>query len=235
VKSHLVSRLRPGVHHREVGSWLQLVADPRLADPPFEPEVGDIFARHSTSVAIGHEHEPASTAGWGLEEQALGLARKFRAVAPTDRPFPPPLIADLRSAPPVERVEQSKLTSVTLPLASSLTRAPSEWTAEAVSLPEAHRSTRGGPTFTIAVLDTGIWPAHREDAIEVDVAVLTGPPCRAASTRPRAARQASTDARDGDPQRQPLYLAVRAAPIRAQARQDLTGEPTGRRAVVGPT
>jgi thermitase len=123
-----------------------------------------VFARHGTSVAIVHEHEPASTAAWGLEERALGLDRKFRAVALTDRPFSPPLIADLRSAPPVERVEPGKLTSVTLPLASSLSRTSSEWAAEAVSLPEAHRITRGDPTFTIAVLDTGIWLSHREYA-----------------------------------------------------------------------
>jgi subtilisin family serine protease len=150
------------VGYRHVGSWLQLLADPSVAGPPLEPEVDGVFLRHQVEVAIVHEHQPARADGWSADEQALGLDRAFRAIALADRPFPPTLVAELRAARTVERVEPGQVTSVPLPMATALSRSPSDWAAEAVSLAEAHQVTTGDPGVTIAVLDTGVWPAHRE-------------------------------------------------------------------------
>ena len=162
MKPHLVFWLRPGVAHREVGSWLELIADPRVAGPPFEPEVDGVFLRHRTDVAIVHEHDPARSDGWSSDETALGLDRKFRAIALADRPFPQMLVTDLRATRTVERVEPGQLTSVPLPMSTASSRTPSDWAAEAVSLREAHHVTTGDPAVTIAVLDTGVWPPHPE-------------------------------------------------------------------------
>jgi thermitase len=162
VKPHLVLRLRLGVRYNEVGSWLQLTARPDAAGPPFQPEIDALFLRHRVEVAIAHEYEPARTDGWSADERALGLDRRFRAVALTDRPFSPELVAELRALPVLERVDVGQVTSVALPLASSVSVMPSDWAAKAVSMPEAHAITGGDPGIKIAVLDTGVWPAHGE-------------------------------------------------------------------------
>jgi thermitase len=152
------------VAHRGVGSWLQLLGDPSVAGPPFEPQVDAVFARHRFDVAIVHEYEPARWDGWGAEERALGMDRAFRAIALADRAFPQQLLEELRSLPVVEDVDVGQVGSVPLPVATSASRSPARWAVEAISLGEAHARTRGDPEVTIAVLDTGVWPEHPEYA-----------------------------------------------------------------------
>lgn len=162
MKPHLIFWLRRGVRHREVASWLELTAGPGVAGPPFQPEIDALFLRYRVEVAIAYEHEPARTDGWSADERSYGLDRKFRVIALADKPFPADLVAELRALPTVEHVDGGRITSVGLPLMSSLSRTPSDWAAEAVRLPEASEITSGDLGVTIAVLDTGIWPAHRE-------------------------------------------------------------------------
>jgi len=74
------------------------------------------------------------------------------------------LIDALRHLEVVERCDPGQLAEVTIPLATSMARAPSSWAGDAIGLAEAHRTTTGHPEVTIAVLDTGVQPDHPEYA-----------------------------------------------------------------------
>lgn len=164
MKPHLLLWLRQGVTHSEVGSWLQAIADPSVAGPPFQPDVDRTLAGHTGGVLVVHEHEPARTDGWSLDEQAVGLDRKFRVVSLVDRLFSTELVAALRELTVVERVEPGQVVGTAVPVAESFSRHPSDWAWEVIGLPEAHRVTRGSPEVTVAVLDTGVDTQHREYA-----------------------------------------------------------------------
>ena len=126
MKPHVVFWLRPGVEHRAVGSWLDAIAHPDVAGPPFQPDVDKVLAQNPGGCLVVHEHDPARTDGWSADEKALGLDRKFRAVSLTERPYSVDLVANLRSLPVIERVEPDLLASAAVPLASSMNAQPSD-------------------------------------------------------------------------------------------------------------
>ena len=168
MKPHLLLRLREGVAHREVGSWLRAIDDPSSAGPPFQPDVDRVLATRAGGVLVAHEHEPARTDGWSTDERVLGLDRAFRIVALTDRPFEAALIDALGALSVVERVENGLVAAAPLPLATSLSRQPADWAGDLIGLEEAHRVSRGHEDVVVAVLDTGIDPKHREYAAQLD-------------------------------------------------------------------
>jgi thermitase len=165
MKPHLQLRVAPGVTHREVGSWQQHISDPTVAGPPFEPSIDRSLVEHRRSdAAIVREYEPVSTRGWSPAERVNGLDRQFRIVGMNGMPFELALIDALRQLEVVEQCDPGQLAEVTIPLATSMARAPSSWAGDAVGLAEAHRTTTGHPYVTIAVLDTGVQPDHPEYA-----------------------------------------------------------------------
>src|SRR5262245_60381242 len=127
MKPHLLLRLRPGVEHREVGSWVTAIADRSKAGPPFQRDVDAVLARHRGGVMVVHEHDPARTDGWTPEERIVGLDRVFRIISIDDVPFDASLVSELRALAVVESVELGLVATAPLPLASSMSRKPSGW------------------------------------------------------------------------------------------------------------
>jgi thermitase len=164
VKPHLIFSLRPGVEHRDVGSWLDAIGDPGAAGPPFQPDIDRLLSRYPGGWLLAHEHDPARTDGWSFDEKALGLDRKFRLVGLAERPLPVDLDEELRALPVIERVELGLLASTPLPAASAMSARASDWAGRLIGLDEARATTRGDRTVTIAVLDTGVDLAHPEYA-----------------------------------------------------------------------
>lgn len=164
MKPHVLLWLREGTKHRPVGSWLRAIGDPASAGPPFEPDVDRVLATRAGGVLVAHEHEPARTDGWSTDERVVGLHRVFRVVALTDAPFDMTLLEALRTLPVVERVVNGLVATAPLPMATSLSRQPSDWAGKMVGLDEAHHMSRGHGDVLIAVLDTGIDPRHGEYA-----------------------------------------------------------------------
>jgi thermitase len=165
MKPHLQLRLSPGVAHREVGSWTEFISNPTVAGPPFEPSIDRTLAEHRRlDAAIVAEHEPVGTRGWSPAERVNGLDRQFRIIGMNGMPFDLALIDALRRLEVVERCDPAQLAEVTIPLATSMARAPSRWAGDAIGFTEAHRITTGHPDVTIAVLDTGVQTDHPEYA-----------------------------------------------------------------------
>jgi thermitase len=164
MKPHLLLRLRPGVAHREVGSWITAISDRSAAGPPFQPDVDAVLVRHRGGVMVVHEHDPARTDGWSPEERIVGLDRIFRVISLDDAPFDATVVGELRALSVVEGVELGLVASAPLPLAASMSRQPSSWAAEMIGLAEAHHVITGRDDVVIAVLDTGVSAGHPEYA-----------------------------------------------------------------------
>jgi len=165
MKPHLQLRLAPGVAHRDVGSWPEFIADPTAAGPPFEPSIDRTLGDHRRlDAAIVRDFEAVDTRGWSPAERANGLDRQFRIIGMNGVPFDLALVDALRHLDVVKRCDLAQLAEVTIPLATSMARAPSKWAGDAIGLDEVHRITTGHPDVTIAVLDTGVQPDHPEYA-----------------------------------------------------------------------
>ncbi|GAA5026999.1 S8 family serine peptidase [Microbacterium fluvii] len=162
MKPHATIRLREGVAHRDVGSWLTAIADPSAAGPSFHPDIDRVLATWPGGVLVAHEHDPAGTAGWSEQEKIAGLDRIFRVVALADRPWTAEFLARLRELPVVERVEDGLVSSVPLPLATASSTTPSDWAGRMLGLDDAHAVTRGDRDVVIAVLDTGVDLDHEQ-------------------------------------------------------------------------
>ncbi|MBF6169178.1 S8 family serine peptidase [Streptomyces gardneri] len=164
MKPHALLRLREGVAHKAVGSWLRAIEDPASAGPPFQPDIDRVLATRLGGVLIAHEHEAARIDGWSLDEKAFGLDRVFRIVCLTDRPFEGSFLKALAALPVIERVERGLVAAAPLPPAMSMGRQPSDWAGGVVGINDAHRVTRGHQDVVVAVLDTGVDRQHPEYA-----------------------------------------------------------------------
>jgi subtilisin family serine protease len=163
MKPHLQLRLAPGVARRDVGSWPEFLADAAVAGPPFEPSIDRTLSSHRrVDAAIVRDFDPVGTSGWSPAERANGLDRQFRIIGMNGLPFDLALVDALRRLDVVERCDPAQLAEVTIPLATSMARAPSRWAGDVIGLDEAHRITTGHPDVTIAVLDTGVQADHPE-------------------------------------------------------------------------
>lgn len=106
---------------------------------------------------------------WSDSETASGLDRIYRLVLLQDRGIPAGLVRDLEALPGVVYVRSGEIGSSHLPgpRAAAMSSPLANRSRRQIYLDEAHLFTKGEPSVTVAVLDTGVDLKHEElqDAI----------------------------------------------------------------------
>jgi thermitase len=164
VKPHLRVKLAPGARVEEpIPYWEDIIGDKVRAPTRFHPALDAIFDRHGIPIWATHEYR-AAAGRFDPDEVAAGLNRIYRLVLQRDEAVPPPLVQEISLAPVVEYVRVGQIGAADLPplQAAAMSVTTDRRSREAVHLDEAHLFSRGDPSVTVAVLDTGIDLDHPE-------------------------------------------------------------------------
>lgn len=151
-------RAPPAVPH-----WGEVLGDDDQPPTALLPEIDRIFHRYRLPVWVTAEY-PSHGDNWSPDEIASGLNRIYRLVLQRDGEIPKALIDEIRLLPFIEHVHSSRIghTPLPEPHAAEMSADGIRHSRDAILLDEAHQFTRGDPSITIAVLDTGIDLEHRE-------------------------------------------------------------------------
>ena len=163
VKPHIVVTLHAGVARPEAPHWSAAVTTKTDVAEQLHPAIDAVLARWQRPVWVTSEYQPAS-GRWSADEIAAGLDRVYRLVLQRDGSIPEGMIADIALVPVVERVRPGVVGGAPLPqpVAAAMSNDTDRASRDAIQLAAAHRITRGDPTVTIAVLDTGVALSHPE-------------------------------------------------------------------------
>ena len=164
MKAHLRVKLAPGAAVDEpLPYWGDVIDDKSAVKARFYRPVDAIFARYGIPVWATHEYRPTA-ASFGPDEIAAGLNRIYRLILQRDEAVPPALVRDVELVPGVEYVRVGQVGVADLPPARAVTMSVTtdRGSREAVFLDEAHAFSRGDPSVTVAVLDTGVELDHPE-------------------------------------------------------------------------
>jgi len=164
VKPHLRLKLAPGAQVAEpLPYWEDVIADKSQAKTAFYAPVDEIFARHGIPIWATHEYRSAALA-FSAAEVAAGLNRIYRLILQRDEQIPAGLVSEVELVPTVEYARVGQIGAADLPplRAAELSVTTDRRSREAIYLDEAHAFTRGDPSVTVAVLDTGIELDHPE-------------------------------------------------------------------------
>lgn len=163
MKAHVELKLRAGTPAPEAPHWEEIIRDKSRAGAEAHPDVARVLTRHGLPVWVTRAYAPAGE-GWSEAEIASGLDRIYRLVLKEDRAIPPELIEDIRLLPVVEYVRPGRVgwSELPLPQPAQLSATTDVASRRAVGLDEAAELTRGDPSVTVAVLDTGVDLGHPE-------------------------------------------------------------------------
>jgi hypothetical protein len=163
VKQHLRIKLRQGAPVEEpLPHWQELIGDRSLERPRFHAPVDGVLERYRVPVWATHEYAPRSN-GFSREEIEAGLNRIYRLILQEDKEIPPALVQEISLVPTVEYVRIGQIGAAELPpVHATAMEVTGREAREAIYLDEAHQRTRGDPSITVAVLDTGVDVNHPE-------------------------------------------------------------------------
>jgi len=163
MKPHLIVKLRPGVPAPGAPHWSEVVDDKSRVGARIDPAVDAVLARWGIPVWVTREYRPATTT-WSRDEVAAGLNRVYRLILQRDGRIPAALVDDISLLPVVEAARPGRVAGSPLPtpVAAAMSALTDAESRRAIYLDEAHRTSRGDPSVTVAVLDTGICATHPE-------------------------------------------------------------------------
>jgi len=163
LKAHIDLKLRSGVPAPSAPHWEAIIGDKSAAEEEAQPDVARVLAQYGLPVWVTRAYAPAGK-GWSPAEVASGLDRIYRLVLRQDRVIPPELIEAISLLPAVEYVRPGRVgwAELPLPLPAAMSATTNLQSRRAVHLEEASQFTRGDPSVTVAVLDTGVDLQHPE-------------------------------------------------------------------------
>jgi thermitase len=162
MKPHIGIQLRQPAE-ASLPHWSEILSNKRDAVERIEPGVDAVLARYRVPVWATTEYAPAG-ATWSDEERRAGLNRMYRLILQRDGEIPEGLIRDISLVPAVERARAGEIATAELPQprAAAMGVRTDLRSRDAVGLDDARRFTRGEPSVTVAVLDTGVCLTHPE-------------------------------------------------------------------------
>lgn len=163
MKPHLRVTFRPGMSVAPAPHWTDLLRDKSIATDRLAPALDAVLARRGVQVWATREYQ-ARGSGWSSDEAAAGLDRVYRLILREHTRIPPGLVDAIRLIPIVESAAPGAIAEAELPPAQVMQMGADAGrrSRDAISLEEAHALTRGDPSVTVAVLDTGVSLEHPE-------------------------------------------------------------------------
>lgn len=166
MKPHIRLRVKGDTHLPKLPHWYDLKQNPSLGISAIHQDVDDLFSKYQIPIWATQEYKPSGQR-WNQAEVESGLNRVYRLVLQRDSKIPDSLIKEISLLPQVEEVQIGAVGQAPLPsmraaqmsVDSSRTDLQSR---QAIYLPEAHEWTKGLPSITVAVLDTGVNTNHPE-------------------------------------------------------------------------
>lgn len=165
MRNHVRVQFHLGVDVANAPFWGDVIRDKSGAMERLEPSVDRVLERYRMPVLATREYHPETGGHWNEAEVASGLDRVYRLVLMERGGIPEGLIRDLRLLPVVQSAEPGRVASAELPQmarAMRMERRTGMAARETIYLHEAHEVTRGDPSITVAVLDTGVALLHPE-------------------------------------------------------------------------
>lgn len=163
MKPHLEIKLAPVVTPPEAPYWVDMIGDRSRSTSRLHPEIDRIFERRGIPVWVTRAYRSQGD-GWSAAEVESGLDRIYRIILRENLRVPADLVHDVSLVPVVEYVRMGEVGAVELPVArpAAMSATTDRESRRMVRLEEAWRYTRGDPSVTVAVLDTGICLSHPE-------------------------------------------------------------------------
>ena len=163
LKAHLVIKLNQPVKESPIPYWVDFINDKSKETRRFSNSLDDIFQRNQTPIWITQEYQPGGPAGaFNEEEIKAGLNRVYRIILRDRYLIPESLLKEIGLNPLVEWIRPISVGSAEMPAPSRGMTIHDDRARTLISLPYAHRLTRGDPRIKIAVLDTGVDTSHPE-------------------------------------------------------------------------
>lgn len=164
MKPHIILKLvdehpeDPSIPH-----WVELLEDKSKIFDRISPPLDRLLREHGLKVWLTSEYDTADS-DWDDDEIRAGLNRTYRLILQEDRGLPAGLIEQIRLLPFVEDAHGIQTAEAPIaPGGLAATQALLEHDpADLIYLPNAKVITRGNPSITIAVLDTGVNLNHPE-------------------------------------------------------------------------
>ena len=144
--------------------WKDMINDRALLFESFFPELDALFARYQFKYWIAKEYGRHTQGTWTEEELFIGLDCFYRLILQEEYKIPDDFLPSLKKVPHIVDARELTVVETTLPVekiskqASLTIQKP----GDLIHLPYARMFTKGDPSVTIAVLDTGVNPDHRE-------------------------------------------------------------------------
>ena len=166
MKPHIIATLRPGVSHREVPPWTEVIG--RGAPTSLQRDVDRVLREHRTRVVAATQEFAPAGPEWTHDQRACGLDRVFRLVVDEPAIRVQELSRHLADLPSVRDSRPAGVAMGPLPQVGDRektrigTARPGAAAFDAARLDEAHAVSQGHADVLIAVLDTGLWAGHRE-------------------------------------------------------------------------
>lgn len=166
MKNHIVLKLK--AEHPdddEIPHWIAFVGDKSKSFDRVQPLLDRLIAQRGIKVWLTSEYDTAAE-DWDEAEIRAGLNRTYRLILQEDYAIPPGLLESIRLLPFVDDVSGIQVTEVPLPApapALAVTTSVGGMRAQdLIDLPYAKAITKGDPSVTIAVIDTGVNLNHQE-------------------------------------------------------------------------
>jgi subtilisin family serine protease len=165
MKPHIIVKLKESIRDTGIPHWSDIITDKSKASSQLYPPLDAVVSRFGIPSLVTREYKPAGV-HWSAAEKESGLNRIYRIILKENTRIPPSLIKEIQLLPIVEYVRFGEIGTSDLPRPrdwhSQMAAVPGNHSREMIYLPQARAFTRGDPSITIAVLDTGISLSHPE-------------------------------------------------------------------------
>ncbi len=162
MKPHLVMRLRRPLD-AAVPYWERFISDKTNVVESVDAHVDRIFRDAGLAFWVTAEYSLAHDDP-DDDERLAGLDRTYRIILQDLRRVPAGIVDELRALPQVEWVRLGRVGRTAVPRCSHSQSSArgSRWAGDAIGLPYAHAITKGDPSISVAILDTGVDGEHPE-------------------------------------------------------------------------